>query len=775
MKKTALLRPTKLVERQGLWIVAAMAVSIPLILLALAASEGALERLDPYWFARAMRGYTLVGLLLGFLALLFVLLTFGYSIRKRRRPSGKSATMMTWLWVHVYGGLLAFVFATVHAGPGVVSFEFSSGKVLWFALATVILTGVAWRIVYAFVPPVAGPQVVNYSKEGSARRATEQETEIEKLAAGKSRELHEAKSMLLSAQRSPHEIAAFAARIPAPEQPLLGELVRLAAARHRALGRVKLQDKYTRRLQGWRVLHVPVTLLVAVLTIVHVIGAFDLPQKLLAPGTIDDASLAAFAPSDSCKGCHTAIYAQWSQSMHAHALTSPLTIAQNNIDVRISLKDAPSPDPKRMCIQCHAPVGGLATREETLPLPGGPANNEGISCVACHSHEGAAQPGTGGFQKGGLLGKLEPGRKYYGPLPSPVGNAFHRSEGSAMFQQPETICASCHNVNLDRDHDGKIVKGVDLILQTTYDEWNDYKASGGGGTCVTCHMPVVANLTRAADGALVPFEQDREAPARVVHDHSFVGVDYPLDTVVESDPQAPGRQALLRSAGSLAFEGAPVFEGGKLKFQVALTNTTGHNLPTGFAFARQMWLEVQATGAAGDVLFASGKLAKNSSNLCDATTLDDDLKKHVVGCDGADPQLVNIQLKLMDRIAVLPDAKAQPAKDERGEFVVVGGKDSHETVLRHPEGGAIARKRGVTKELLVPLKPLEKRVFTFAVVLPRGVQRGTGALSVRLLFRNLPPYFIRAMAALQADGEPKIATLVDRLQIVEMGALKASF
>lgn len=66
----------------------------------------------------------------------------------------------------------------------------------------------------------------------------------------------------------------------------------------------------------------------------------------------------------------------------------------------------------------------------------------------------------------------------------------------------------------------------------------------------------------------------------------------------------------------------------------------------------------------------------------------------------------------MDRVAVLPDAKGQPAKDERGEFVLVGGKDSHETVLQHPEGGAIARKRGVNREPLVPLRPLEKRVFT---------------------------------------------------------------
>jgi hypothetical protein len=775
VKKGAILRPTKAFERQGAWILVALVVSIPLVAFALAAGGGALEGVDPYWFAGVARGYTFAGLALGAVAFVCVLLTFGYSLRKRRRPSGKSATMMTWLWIHVYGGLLAFVLATVHAGPGVVSFEFTSGKVLWFALALVVLTGVVWRIVYALVPPVAGPQVVNYSKAGSARRATEQETEIEKLAAGKSRELHEAKAALLAAPRSPHEFAALAARVPPPEQPLLGELARLAAARHRALHRVKLQHKYTRLLQGWRVLHVPVTLLVVVLLVVHVVGALELPQKVLAPGVIHDGPLASFAPSESCKTCHASIYAQWSESMHAHALTSPLTVAQNDIDVRTSLKGAASPDPKRLCIQCHAPASGLATREEVLPLPGGAAANEGISCVSCHSHAGAAQPGTGGFRAGGLLERLEPGRTYYGPLPSAVGNAFHKSERSAMFDRPETLCASCHDVSLDRDHDGKIVKGVDLVLQTTFDEWNDYRASGGTETCVTCHMPVAAGLSRAADGALVPFEQDRDAPPRVVRDHSFVGVDYPLDTVAERDPQAPKRDALLKSAATLAFDGAPRAVGSKLEFRVALTNLTGHNLPTGFAFARQMWLEVQASGPGGERLFSSGTLAGPSSDLCDAATLDDALAKHVVGCQAADPELVNLQLKLVDRIAVLPDSKGQPAKDARGDYVLVGGKDARETVLQHPEGGAVARKRGATHEALVPLRPFERRVFAYVVTLPRAVPHGAGAISVRLLFRNEPPYFVRAMAAAQAEGEPSVGPLVDRLQIVEMGALKAAF
>lgn len=775
MKKAELLRTTKLAERQGPWLLLSIISCGIFGGWALASSAGALANVDAHWFAAILRGYTAPGIALGVVSVLSMLVTGWYSVRKRRRPVGSQATMMTWLWVHVYGGLVAFVLATLHAGPGIVSFEFSSGKVLWFLLLAVVMTGVVWRLVYAWVPPVAGPQVVNYSKAGSARRAAEQETEIEKLAAGKSRELHEAKALLLSAAREGAELAAIAARVPTAEQAAFGEMARIASSRHRALRRVKLQDKYTRRLQGLRVLHVPLTLFFGGLLVVHVLGAFDVLPKTLSPETTKDGPFAAFAPSESCKGCHGAIYAQWADSMHAHALRSPLTIAQNNLDVAISLKGAAYPDPKRVCIHCHAPTGAMATTETTLPLPGGAAMNEGISCVACHAHAEPSVPGGGGFRSQ-LLAKLEPGRKYYGPLTAPVGNANHRSEASPMFQKPESICASCHNVHLDRDGDGKIVKGVDLVLQTTYDEFREYQAAGGGASCPTCHMPVVPGLTRAADTALVPFEQDKAAPPRVVHDHSFVGVDYPLDTVQERDPQAPKRAALLRGAASVAFEAPPAVEAGKLKFQIALTNQTGHNLPTGFAFARQMWLEVVATGPAGEVLFSSGKVAKPSSDLCDASTLDDDLKKHVVGCDAADPQLVNVQLKLIDRIAVLPDAKGAPSKDDRGEFVVVGGRDAHETVLQHPEGGAIARKRPATKEAVVPLRPLEKRTFGYAVALPRGVAKGTGTLSVRLLFRNVPPYFVRALGALQApDEKVKVGALVDRLQIVEMAALKGAF
>src|SRR5262249_42896450 len=149
------------------------------------------------------------------------------------------------------------------------------------------------------------------------------------------------------------------------------------------------------------------------------------------------------------------------------------------------------------------------------------------------------------------------------------------------------------------------------------------KAAGGDQTCITCHMPRL-RATRAAETAAIPFEQDREAPHREVHDHSFVGVDYPLDTVAVRDPERALREALLRSAAKVDLPRSSLaLRAGTLSFDVTVTNSgTGHNVPTGFAFARQMWLEVTASDASGP-FFTSGVLPSNVSDLCDTATLDE--------------------------------------------------------------------------------------------------------------------------------------------------------
>src|SRR5262249_33617968 len=158
----------------------------------------------------------------------------------------------------------------------------------------------------------------------------------------------------------------------------------------------------------------------------------------------------------------------------------------------------------------------------------------------------------------------------------------HKSATNAVWRAPESLCLNCHDVHYDVNGDGKIVKGIDLVLQTTNDEHAEYRAEGGAATCVGCHMPSLAS-SRVAEAASIPFEQDADAPPRALHDHSFVGVDYPLDEVDRRDPHKDARAALLRGAARIALDEGGVVRGA-LSFKVSITNTgAGHNLPTGFA------------------------------------------------------------------------------------------------------------------------------------------------------------------------------------------------
>jgi hypothetical protein len=285
-----------------------------------------------------------------------------------------------------------------------------------------------------------------------------------------------------------------------------------------------------------------------------------------------------------------------------------------------------------------------------------------------------------------------------------------------------------------------------------------------------------AGLTRAADTAIVPFQQDsRRAAARECTTHSFVGVDYPLDTAQQRDPQAPRREALLRGAGTLAFESQPVGRRRKLKFQVALTNTDRSQPPTGFAFARQMWLEVQALAPAARS--SSRRQAREgSTDLCDTATMEDELKKDVIGCDAATRNLVNIQLKLVDRIAVLPDAKGQPSKDERGEYIVVGGKDAREnrapTSRGRPSGAKAARHEGSPRSA-----PSAREAGVLVCGCAQQIRCARERCAPGPTHVPEHPALLRARARCDQapDDSVKVGPLVDRLQVVEMGSLKGTF
>jgi hypothetical protein len=753
----------------------ALAVGGAISVLAAAVDLGLLASVEA--FGTILRGYTTGGVLLGVLSIVLALMSFAYAFRKRgfqeHWPLGRS-TLAAWLWGHVYFGLLAVVAAFAHAGYGALSFQASTGKLLFFVFLALIGSGLLWRFLYKTVPPGAARDLGNYSEVASRARAEACLVEIEKIAAGSSPRFRELTTWVVAKTPHPSELAQALHSLAPPEQAAFSELASLAATRHEALARERKQARTLRLLQGLRIVHVPLSLVFLVLIPLHVVFALDMPAKAIEPAALGGSAFGGFEPSTTCSGCHASIYSEWKNSMHAHAMTSPIMIAQTNQVAKQILAKATAPDPKNVCTTCHGPVGVLLAGANTLPLPDDSGADralldDGISCAVCHQWQGQSRTGGAGLAR--FLDGLEPGRTYFGPIADPVGNAFHKSEKGAVFKRPDTLCQNCHSVQYDKNGDGRFDRGIDLVLQTLFDEWELYAQSGGGATCLDCHMPLKAK-GRAADGADVPFEQDQDAPKRTLRDHSFVAVDYPLDVPKAREATRARRESLLRRASTVVVPRDKISQKpGNLGFSIEITNSgTGHNLPGGFAFVRQMWFEVVVTGASGRTLAQSGVLKNVSDDLCDASVVDDrqnPMQPFVVGCRRSDPSLVNFQQQLVDRIQIARDEAGNPKLGVRGENLLEPAQGAKEVVLQFLEAGPVPRIRPSTKKPTVPLVPGESATFPYSFDF--SSDETPARLSVRLLMRVAPPYFLRALASGQPPNEkPRVDAFVGELEAMEM-------
>jgi hypothetical protein len=312
-------------------------------------------------------------------------------------------------------------------------------------------------------------------------------------------------------------------------------------------------------------------------------------------------------------------------------------------------------------------------------------------------------------------------------------------------------------------------------LQDLFSEWQRYR-EGGGAHCIDCHMPQLSG-DRAAEAALIPFEQDRAAPPRVLRSHRFVGPDFPLDDTRVRDETRAERASLLARAATLEIEaGSLATQAGVLRARVRVTNVgTGHNLPGGFAFIRQMWVELQAFDASGAVLASSGAVNRVSDDLCDPELLaaDAPLRTFVAGCSQADSLLVNFQQKLVDRVELARDAGGNVKRDARGQPQLAPSSGGKEVIVQHLSGGAVARVRSFDALPVPPLEPGEARSFDYT--LPLGPNRSVSTVRARLLFRALPPYFLRALASQQtAEDGNRVDAYVENLEIVEMTRARAA-
>ncbi len=168
----------------------------------------------------------------------------------------------------------------------------------------------------------------------------------------------------------------------------------------------------------------------------------------------------------------------------------------------------------------------------------------GVGCVTCH-----AATGNTGTRDGRLRVDLE------APLAGPRGEGeteAHQIRTTGFLTSP-SLCGTCHEVT-----------SPGLLDEPTLSEYQGSALGAAGIGCATCHM---------RDG-----------------EHRFVGIDPAWDAA--PDAQARAREdtrALMEEA--LALD-ARLEEG---EVVVTLENLgTGHAVPTGAAFLRDLWVDVSA-------------------------------------------------------------------------------------------------------------------------------------------------------------------------------------
>ncbi|MEE9386062.1 MAG: multiheme c-type cytochrome [Nannocystaceae bacterium] len=374
------------------------------------------------------------------------------------------------------------------------------------------------------------------------------------------------------------------------------------------------------------------------------------------PGTLEN----PLREPEACRECHqfpTAAHMDaeprydpysWLPSMMSNAARDPVFWA----GVAIAAQD--SPGGTEACVRCHSPRGFLAGQGHVTTLEAlDPEFRDGISCETCHRmiEDASVPPGNGAYViddgEGGIVPMRGPWDYATDGLQPP--HAVVQSD----FLGRSRLCGTCHDVSTERervDEAGQSL-GTPFNEQRTYSEWlrSAYAEPGGEvfASCQDCHMPAVDNVA----GCLV-FSKIGQRHATGARRHDLVGANRFMLTILRDlygwqgedlipdpmfDHAIERTEELLRSAAKLDVQYPEQVDlrEGLHGLTVAVTNLTGHKLPTGYSEGRVMWLEV--TAHYGDTLvYASGRWDPGNAAFTDGIEGDAQIRRYEAIAEDAD-------------------------------------------------------------------------------------------------------------------------------------------
>lgn len=305
----------------------------------------------------------------------------------------------------------------------------------------------------------------------------------------------------------------------------------------------------------------------SVVVLSSVLVAFCLCVPLTSHAQVGDDALGLrsyndFQTAEYCGSCHNDIYQQWQQMMMSQSFTHhwdeieyyKLALPHAEMEPKVA-------GVKAGCNGCHAPLAFLAGDIPPKRPSEGSRANEGVTCDLCHSiirYDGD-QPYNFNWY-------VNPSMVKYGPridCDSP-----DHEVGYSTFLNMTEFCGTCHN---EKSPFGAWVKATQI-------EWTEGPYAKEGVRCQDCHM---------TKGHMQTSEMGNTYDdARL---HLFHGAHDPgkIAGTVELRVHPDVREAKA---------------GQTVTFTVALFNQkAGHKFPTGSVEDRILWLDVNATDAAGNV------------------------------------------------------------------------------------------------------------------------------------------------------------------------------
>ncbi|GGG99130.1 tetratricopeptide repeat protein [Silvibacterium dinghuense] len=330
----------------------------------------------------------------------------------------------------------------------------------------------------------------------------------------------------------------------------------------------------------------------------------------------------AFPDPSYCAHCHQEAYHQWRQALHSNAFRAPFYRASVNILIRTKGIEF-----SRHCDSCHNPIGMLAGGLTQTSQVNRKFDDNGVSCMVCHSIQGLqSTSGNGGYIMGVPAvmvdenGKRIPGEVPYEEILMHTDRHV-RAVMQPFYRTPE-FCAACHKANLPEHlNDFKFISAF-----SSYDEWQNSKFShrnpltfysGDFTTCQNCHMKRAPNTlpdygakngtfashSWTAGNTAVPFYYGFDEQLKKTVDFLKAGNYLNVDIFAIKKASDGSMAAPL---GSTSFQIAP---NDTLDAYVVIQNKNiGHSLIPEVRDLYEAWTEFIVKDASGREIYHSGFL-----------------------------------------------------------------------------------------------------------------------------------------------------------------------